>query len=984
MDDPNCLERDIAVIGMSIRFPLADTLCAFWNILKNGTDCIRPIPAKRKQQLEPYLKTLAKENREQNFCEAAYLDEIGMFDYKSFHITKREAELMDPNQRLFLTVVKDALDDAYFDYNQNNVGIYVGYLGTDEYYKILQTIDPQSISSALIGNCAPILSGRISRIFDFTGPNMLINTSCSSSLVAVHEACQALIHNRCKIAIAGGVSVHPIPLRSTWIGIESEDGRARPFDDSAQGTGCGEGVGAVILKPLGKALENRDRIYAVIKGGAVNHDGRAMTISSPNPAAQEKVLCAAWENAGINPCDIGYIEAHGTGTTLGDPIEIQGIRNAFRHYTNADAFCAVGAVKSNIGHLDGAAGIAGLIKAILQLQYKSIVPTVHFKQLNRNIDPNHLPVYISSKLHPFPGRSGRRICGVSSFGISGTNCHIVIEAFEPKEHERITEKRRQTSVMKNEAELCWLQPPSSWQDRNHDPEPETASQLCRILECLFNIEKITPYQDFIQIGGDSLLALEFINEIYRHIHVSVTVSEILNHTIIQDLAAYIDAKRKDSPPSNIALKNKSRFPLTYMQKGIYTQHCLQGKSSLNNISSAFLIQGPLDISRLNHAFQEAVNHNQSLRCSFQIEKNNVFQAVKPSVPFQIHIVDSANKLDLNSLSQYIQPFDLTAPPLLKVYLIQITRNLHILITDIHHIISDGISNACLIQEVIACYKNEATQEKTVDYADYVDWHYQYINNQSRLIHETRYYKSLLDHPGVIEYSNQKTQSNRPNGHETIEFTLPAEIYDQLTEAASYLHITEFSLLLSVFFLLIYNLTRHEDLTIGTVASGRLAAEHQHVLGLFVNLLAIRMNIGANQPIGAFMQDVCKTIKSAMDMQCYPYELLIKDLQYDIQPNGQTLFNTVFVMQNYKQTSLDIEHLHISRIPLNPQQSKYDLYVNCYKEGQALLFSWTYAIKIFDRNQMTRLWKSFCSFIIEGIRAYDIPISKFLKKSAGNS
>ena len=982
----NSFGMHIAIIGMAIRFPMADTLDEYWNILLNGVDCVRPIPFKRKQLLEPYLNTLKNTIDNRNFSDAAYLDTIEMFDYTSFRMTKREAELMDPNHRLFLTVSKEALDDAFFDYKNRNVGVYVGYLGCDDYFKMLQVIDPQSISAALTGNCAPVLSGRVSQMFDFTGPNMLINTSCSSSLVAVHEACQALMHNQCEIAIAGGVEVHPVPLRNTFIGIESGDGKARPFDDMAQGTGSGEGVGVIVLKPLDKALENNDRIYAVIRGGAINHDGRSMTISSPNPAAQEKLLCTAWENAGINPCDIGCIEAHGTGTKIGDPIEIQGIRKAFRHYTNADGFCAVGAVKSNIGHLDGAAGIAGFIKAVLQLQYKTIVPTVHFKRLNRNIDPNHLPVYISSDSHPFPVYSGRRICGVSSFGISGTNCHMVVEEFQKKGHEGLIENyktRQRYPITRNKTEECWLSSPSARRvntDQSHTTS--TVDRLCRILEGMFDNGTISPEQDFLLIGGDSLLALEYLNEINRCLQVSITVAEILNHTVILDLAALIDSKRKNSPSCGVALaKDRVKFPLTYMQKGIYIQHCLNCRDTLNNISSAFLIQGPLDTLRLNDAFQEVVNHNLSFRSSIQAENNDVFQVVEPDVSFQINMVESAGKMDLDSLSQYIQPFDLTTPPLLNVHLIEITKHIHILVADMHHIISDGISNACLMQEVAAYYQKKTPPDKKIDYSDYAEWHYRYIKNQNRYIHQTRYYQSLLKHPGIIEFPSDKTKRDQLETYRTIEFELPKKLSNKLSYAASRYSTTEFTILFSLFFLLIYDLTRNQDLTVGTVASGRLEKEHQCVLGMFVNLLAIRVRINNNRPFGDFIRDVYETMKSAIDIQCYPYELLIKDLKYDVKLNGLTLFNTVFVMQNYRQTSLDIDNLHLTRLNIDSHRSKYDLYVNCYKRNDDILsFTWLYSLNVFDTYQVNNLWERFCTFISEVAYAYDTTIGKFLEKT----
>ena len=358
----NVYTKDIAITGMAGRFPMADDIEQFWSNIKNKVDSVRQLSNNRKKDLFDYLHFMNMDTKDIDLCEAGFLEQIDTFDYHFFDITPREASLMDPSQRLFLETVWQAIEDAGYAADAikgSNVGVYVGYIGESEYKKLIEHCSPSYMSLAVTGNCVPITASRISYILDLKGPNMVINTSCSSSLTAVHLACKAILSGECEAAVAGGVQIHAIPFRKTAIGIEAPDGRSKSFDNSADGTGLGEGVGAVFLKPLDMAMRDRDNIYAVIKSSAMNQDGGSIGISAPNPIAQSQLLVKCWNDAGIDPETIAYIETHGTGTKLGDPVEINGITRAFDNYTNKKQFCAIGALKSNIGHLDSAAGIAG-------------------------------------------------------------------------------------------------------------------------------------------------------------------------------------------------------------------------------------------------------------------------------------------------------------------------------------------------------------------------------------------------------------------------------------------------------------------------------------------------------------------------------------------------------------------------------------------------------------------------------------------------
>ncbi|MFE9279640.1 SDR family NAD(P)-dependent oxidoreductase [Paenibacillus glucanolyticus] len=429
--------RDIAIIGISCKIAKANGTKEYWEILRNGEDCIRPLPDVRKAVNDRFLSHMLIPDDWRTYYDGGFLDEIDKFDYELFSISPREASLMSPNQRLFLESALGSIEDAGYGGKRirgSKTGVFLGH-STDfgeSYKNIIDAVDPSLSSLAIPGNINSIIASRISYLFDLKGPSIVVDTACSSSLAAVHLACQALRNHECEMAIAGSVKVDILPLTSIKqkedeLGITSSDGRTRSFDNNSEGTGLGEGVISIFLKPLDRAKSDRDHIYAVIKGSAMNQDGNSVGLTAPNSAAQEGVIVSAWQDAGVNPETIAYIEVHGTGTKLGDPIEISGIQRAFEKYTSKKQCCGIGSVKSNIGHLDNAAGLAGLVKAVLCLKNKELPPSLHFKMPNRKINFVNSPIYVNDTLRRWETNDYPRRCGVSAFGLSGTNCHIVLE-----------------------------------------------------------------------------------------------------------------------------------------------------------------------------------------------------------------------------------------------------------------------------------------------------------------------------------------------------------------------------------------------------------------------------------------------------------------------------------------------------------------------------------------------------------------------------
>ncbi|URN93897.1 MAG: amino acid adenylation domain-containing protein [Candidatus Pristimantibacillus lignocellulolyticus] len=451
--------KDIAIIGMSAKLPHAKNLEQFWENLEQGLDCIGPLPENRLQDIEEYMRRIGIDQKSAKLLDCAFLDDISMFDYSFFRLSPKEASLMNPNQRMFLQTAWHTIEDAGYGGDAlrgSRTGVFLGYNADSfhDYKRMIEALDLQSLGMAIPGNLSSMIASRISYLLDFKGPALMVDTACSSSLVAFHLACQAIRNGECELALVGSSKIYTFPVDvGISVGIESADGRAKPFDNDADGTGGGEGIVGVLLKPLHKALKDGDSIYAVVKGSATNQDGSSIGITAPNAAAQEDVIVRAWQDANVEPETISYIEAHGTGTVLGDPIEIDGITRAFRNYTEANQFCAVGSVKSNIGHLDHAAGLASLVKTVFALKKRKLPPTIHFTQPNSAIDFIRSPVYVNERMREWEAKSGIRRAGVSAFGMSGTNCHIILEeSLQHTETKEIKELKQSPSIFTLSAE----------------------------------------------------------------------------------------------------------------------------------------------------------------------------------------------------------------------------------------------------------------------------------------------------------------------------------------------------------------------------------------------------------------------------------------------------------------------------------------------------------------------------------------------------
>ena len=446
--------KDVAIIGMSCRFPGANNVEEFWNNLCNGVESISFF-----EDAEILASGVESELlKDPNYVKASpILKDIEGFDADFWGYSPKEAQLLDPQQRLFLESAWESLEDAGYDpFNyQGDISLYGG-AATNTYllnniYPNRHTIDNRDrlgiINLSSMGgfqvttaNDKDYLTTRTSYKLNLTGSSVNVQTACSTSLVTVHLACQSLINLECDLALAGGVSVHS-PQKMGYLHQEgmilSADGHCRAFDRDASGTIFGSGAGMVVLKLLDKAIADGDRIYGVIKGSAVNNDGGTKVgYFAPNVDGQTRVVAEALAVADLPPESINYIEAHGTGTKLGDPIEITALTQAYHQDKKETSYCAVGSVKTNVGHLQMASGIVGLIKATLCLYHQKIVPSLHYTQPNPQIDLEHSPFYINTQLQEWTADSYPRRAGVNSLGIGGTNAHVILEEFVAEEIKR--------------------------------------------------------------------------------------------------------------------------------------------------------------------------------------------------------------------------------------------------------------------------------------------------------------------------------------------------------------------------------------------------------------------------------------------------------------------------------------------------------------------------------------------------------------------
>ena len=429
-------ESDIAIIGVACRLPGGiKSKEQLWELLEEGRDAIGKLPAERWE----WPANINPDHEHKGIDMGGFLDDIAAFEAAFFRISPKEAELMDPQQRILLELSWQCIEDAGYAakaLSGSKTGVFIGASGSD-YSKLLDKRMEEVEAHFGVGTSLAVMPNRISYFYDFHGPSIQIDTACSSSLVAVHQAVKSLCGGECGQALVGGINILCDPSSSIAYykaGMLAKDGRCKTFNKEANGYVRSEGAVMMLLKPLGQALADQDNVYAVIKGTAINHGGQSGGLTVPNPDKQAALLVEAYKTAGIEPETVSYIEAHGTGTSLGDPIEISGLKEAFSELSKVkekvrEPYCGLGSIKTNIGHLEAAAGIAGILKVVLSMRHRRLPASIHFSEINPHIILSKTPFYIVSNSKPWQPDDSRFLlrAGISSFGSGGTNAHVVLE-----------------------------------------------------------------------------------------------------------------------------------------------------------------------------------------------------------------------------------------------------------------------------------------------------------------------------------------------------------------------------------------------------------------------------------------------------------------------------------------------------------------------------------------------------------------------------
>ena len=530
----------IAIIGYSGRLPQSSKIMDFWGGLVKGKDFVGTLSPKRKEHILRFFRDAGVKihERELDDWKGAFLEEVDTFAADYFGISKAEAKLMDPSHRLFLEVSEETFQSAGYSKEKIN-GQRVGVFSGDSSSNYMDAFNKSS-PLAITGNVPSFFPARVSYVYNLHGPAFSVQSTCSSSFLAIHLACRSLQRGECDMALVGGAQVYAFPgnfflQNSESAGIISPSGICCPFDENADGIGRGEAVIGFLLKPLDAAERDGDPIAAVILGSACNNDGRSAAISAPSPQSQSQVIQEAMKQAQIEPSEISYIEAHGTGTKLGDPIEIRGITDAFEHFDLPRQFCGIGSIKGNMGHaLDGAAGLSSLLKVVLSIENELIPPSIHIKRLNPEIDFLRSPLF--PLLRPFTWKRGnkRRVAGISCFSFNGTNVHLLVsDPSKPNKTQPVEIPFRRESY--------WISPETLLhpQARKEAPPENKKDSLEELWESILGNGASLKEKSFFALGGNSLQLMELISMCKKKFNVDIATPVFLTSPKFETLKTLI-------------------------------------------------------------------------------------------------------------------------------------------------------------------------------------------------------------------------------------------------------------------------------------------------------------------------------------------------------------------------------------------------------------------------------------------------------------
>ncbi|MBU3090546.1 amino acid adenylation domain-containing protein [Clostridium sp. CF011] len=1132
--------EQFAIVGISANMPRAEDKNKFWDVIANSTDCIVDFPKDRMDFAKKYLNYIGFDD-DVIFAKGGYLEGIENFDYSFFGITPAEAKLMDPNQRLFLQEAFNCLEDAGYGnkvLSGKNVGVFVGYDNStvNEYRQIISDVSPEALTLALAGNIVPAIASRISHILDFHGPAMVIDTACSSALLAVHMACMCIQSNQCQSAVVGSVKLSMLPIViGEKLGVEAGDWKTKAFDDSADGTGVGEGVGAIFIKPLKKAIKDGDDIYAVIKGGVSNHDGNSIGLTAPNPLAQEKAILGAWENAGVKGDTISYIEAHGTGTKIGDPIEIQGLTKSFLKYTDKKQFCAIGSVKTNIGHLDHASGIASIIKVALALKKRKLPPTCNFKSPNRIINFINSPFYVNTKLREWECGETPLRCGINSFGLSGTNVHLVLEEAPKKQNYNnsgisvlVLSAKSEFSLKKylgsmrifleetqeNFNDICYttnccrghytyrvaivadscmdaakkinylemekdlvtqgeqiyygIEDQTKYKKELIDEDilqttddikknmlSDLAKKYCTGIEInwdklyekpsrvhlppypfdmkkcvieipyvdkdiskvrkeiyekseknilvignysgvseevvsivantwgnVLGIDEVNVNDNLFKLGGDSIFAMKVFNILKNLIGEKVEIKDIMGSGDFITLAKTMESKF-DNKNIGVISHNKinehssiNEYKLTPQQERLFLINLMDSDSKAYNMPTVMIIEGKIDINKLENSFKKLIASQESLRTSFNENNGQVFAKINNNVDFSLEIIECNNGDYDSAIEEFIKPFDFNKAPLLRNGIIKVFENKHLLLFDIHHIICDGMSITILIEELMKFYIGDNERATKLKYSDYAIA-LNKKNETGDYKKQEEFWKKQLS--GKITRLNMPNTKIRPQVQQFEGLRISKDLSKELTESIKDLAknnlTTTYNVLFAALNIMIKKYTDQDDIIIGSPVSGRNDSQLNNIIGLFVNTVVMRNEVVGEDTVLDLINKIKNNTISVYENQEFPFDKMVEllDLPRDLSRNP--IFDVMFSMQNFSQASMDIKELTISPYAFENKVSKVDITVNAIEKSDIINLEIEFSTALFERKTIERMMGNLFNILDEMVKKPETTIDK---------
>lgn len=978
------LNKDIAIIGVALKFPDADTPEQFWSNIINKKISFGEFPEQRKELIEEFANE--KFGDDIRFEIGAYLKDIEKFDYNFFDISLKDSQIMDPNQRLFLETAIKAINNAGYDIDKlksKNIGVYSGFANNNifNYSKIIYDIDREDFNMAIAPNLTSIIPGRVSYFMDFHGPCVNVDTACSSSLVAVDFACDALESGKCDLAVAGGVRIDliPIDLAEKKIGIESSSKSIHVFDDKSDGTLWGEGVGVVILKPLNEAEKDGDYIYGVIEGRAINQDGFSMGITTPNSFAQSEVIVKAMDDARISAEDISYVEAHGTGTNLGDPIEIEGLQRAYEHYTDKKQFCAISSVKPNIGHLETVSGVASLIKATLALDKKIIPPIANVDIPSRKIDFINSPVYLAAEPIEWDSIIKPRRCAVSSFGFSGTNCHMIL-----REYKNSVQQKKIDDIQFNKKKCWYFNLDSNKNEKiittnvNKNLDLKLLQKLAVIFAKNIGLNKINAEDGFYRLGGHSISMLKVISEIKEQEGVEVSFNEFSQNDSLNKLTELISDKINNGHavsveyPDCVHVEDSMPFNLTEIQMSY-----LIGRDEaipMGGVSTHvyIAIDTKYNISGIEKSFNKVINRHPMLRA---VMTKDGRQKILDKVDYykiayeDISVIEDNEKqarLKIKDKEMSETVFDAMTWPLFEMFAYKLDDETSRLFIGIDMLIADGYSLMIIGNEILAFYENEdlLLPEITINMRDYITTYKKFKQMdiyQKAKNYWNEKYRNLPDAPNLPLRLDPITLMKPHFIRKTNYFDI--QTLNKLKGKAQEINVSVSTLLCSLYTDMLGDWTNQPRMTINFTLFNRYPFQEDinKLVGDFTSVLLIDTDLEYSEEFDERTVKLQRTVNTALENRQYDGVEVIRDISQYKNLATKPVMPFVFTSMIFDGVDNPWDKFGTVVGGLSQTPQVYlDCQIICIEDS--LRINWDYVDELFETDMIDSMFEEFISKI----------------------